>query len=294
MAVTIDKAHIRQFNDNVILLAQQKGSKFRGMVREKPLKGNAAYFDRLAATEAVQKTSRFAPTPNIDQEHSRRRVTPQDWHWASLIDSDDVERMLTSPESDYAQLGAWALGRRIDTIVLEAARGDAYSVDADLAASAAALPSGQKVAVGTTGLTIAKLLSTKEIFWNNDIDVEDPDMQVVFAASPKSLLQLMNSTEVKSADYNAVKALAEGKIDEYMGFKFKRTTRLAKTGNTRFCIAWLKNAIGLAVNGDISTKVSERDDLSYATQVYCETTLGATRVEDEKVVEVGVDESVAY
>jgi hypothetical protein len=37
---------------------------------------------------------------------------------------------------------------------------------------------------------------------------------------------------------------------------------------------------------DITTRISERDDKSYATQVYVKGTFGATRLEEGKVVEI--------
>ena len=40
----------------------------------------------------------------------------------------------------------------------------------------------------------------------------------------------------------------------------------------------------------MSTKISERADKNYATQVFLSMTIGSTRVEDEKVVEIACAE----
>jgi hypothetical protein len=48
--------------------------------------------------------------------------------------------------------------------------------------------------------------------------------------------------------------------------------------------------MGLALGRDIATKISERADKNYATQVFLSMTIGATRVEDEKVVEIACQE----
>jgi hypothetical protein len=37
---------------------------------------------------------------------------------------------------------------------------------------------------------------------------------------------------------------------------------------------------------DITTRVSVRDDKRYATQVYVKTTIGATRLQEKKVVQI--------
>jgi hypothetical protein len=44
------------------------------------------------------------------------------------------------------------------------------------------------------------------------------------------------------------------------------------------------------MGSDITTRISERDDKNYATQVFLSMTIGATRIEDEKVVEVACQE----
>ena len=45
-----------------------------------------------------------------------------------------------------------------------------------------------------------------------------------------------------------------------------------------------------AVGADIQTKISERADKNYATQVFLSMTIGATRIEDEKMVEIACNE----
>ena len=45
------------------------------------------------------------------------------------------------------------------------------------------------------------------------------------------------------------------------------------------------------MGADIHTKVSERPDKNHLVQVWCGMTIGATRMEEDKVVEIGCDES---
>ncbi|MEK9896448.1 MAG: phage capsid protein, partial [Burkholderiaceae bacterium] len=109
--------------------------------------------------------------------------------------------------------------------------------------------------------------------------------------SAKQLSDLLALTQITSADYNSVKALVQGQIDTFMGFKFIRSERLGLDGSSnRQVLAFTKSAIGLAVGKDMSTKISERADKNYATQVFLSMTIGATRVEDEKVVEIACQE----
>ena len=102
---------------------------------------------------------------------------------------------------------------------------------------------------------------------------------------------LLNLEKVTSSDYASIKALVQGQIDTYLGFKFLRTERLGLDSNSdRQVLAFCQSGIGLAVGSDVSTRISERADKNYATQVFLSMTIGATRVEDEKVVEIACNE----
>lgn len=289
----ITNAFVQQFKANLILLAQQKGSRLRPYVRVEDLVGKAAFFDRLAGTTAKKKTSRHGDTPLIASVYSRRRVTPEDWEWADLIDNEDKLRMLVNPESEYALNGAYAIGRALDDAIITASRGNSTAVDADDASSNVALPAGQKVAVsfggaGDVGLTVEKLIEVKRIFDANDL--LDPEEPRVILVGAKQVSDLLNTTEVTNSDYNSVKALVEGKINTFMGLSFVLINRLATSGTTRFVMAWAKSGMGLALNKDIMTRISERSDKSYATQVYACGTFGSVRVEEEKVIEIACAE----
>ena len=60
-----------------------------------------------------------------------------------------------------------------------------------------------------------------------------------------------------------------------------------RTGeNTTKTFAFTEDAIKLAIGKDVSAKISERADKSYSTQVYYAMDIGATRMEEEKVVQI--------
>ena len=95
-----------------------------------------------------------------------------------------------------------------------------------------------------------------------------------------------------SSDFNTVRALSSGQVDSFLGFKFVRSERLALTAaSVRGCVAFSKNSIGLSIGSDITARVTERDDKSYAVQPYMSMDLGSVRVEDEGVVEISCREA---
>jgi hypothetical protein len=99
------------------------------------------------------------------------------------------------------------------------------------------------------------------------------------------MTNLLNTTEIKNADFNSVKALVSGQVDTFMGFKFIKSNFLRKVSTTRTCVCFVKGAIK-RVKGSMSSKISTRDDLSEAIQIRSKWHLSATRVYDEGVVSI--------
>jgi len=293
MSIEVNKAFVQQFSDNLIMLAQQKGSVLMNSVSVKNVVGKYIHFDRLGASSAQLRVSRHGDTPLIDSPHSRRRAILSDYEWADLIDKQDEVRMLIDPKSDYARAGGYAIGRAIDDVIIAAATGNASSIDSADASSNVSLPSSQIVDddFGTgcdSNLTLEKVIEAKRILLRNDVDPSEEMFMVVNASALHSLL---SEVEVGSIDYNSVKALVRGEIDTFMGFKFILCNRLLGTADGTdtspvFVLAYAKSGIGIGVGQDINVRISERDDKSYSTQVYASASIGAVRIEEEKVVEV--------
>ncbi len=262
------------------------GSKLEAHVRKETCRGEKHNFDRIGATADEAKNSRHKATPTADVPHSRRTVTLGTWHWAEQIDNDDQLKMLINPNSEYAKAAVMAMGRRKDSLIIAAASGNA--VDGD--GNNVVLPSGQKVPHGSAGMTLGKLLAGREILMAGDVDMDNDECIVVISAH--ELHELLNDSTITSADYNTIRLLMDGKIDTFLGCKFKVTQLLSTTTGTpdqRFCLMYMKSGIGLVVNEEVKTIISDRPDLSHADQVYLEYNAAAMRIEESKVVEIACD-----
>jgi hypothetical protein len=122
--------------------------------------------------------------------------------------------------------------------------------------------------------------------------VDDSDPRII-VVSAKQIQDLLRTTEVTSADYNTVKALVNGDIDTFLGFKFRRVSSSllpynASTG-VRTCFAYVRSGLKLADAGR-KVHVDIRADKSHALQIRTVASLGASRMEEKKVVEVAADE----
>lgn len=272
---SIDAAFVEAFKSNVIHLCQQKPSRLRPTVDTMTVKAEIANVERIGSKEAVEKTTRHTETPILDVPHSRRRFPMQDMQWADLIDEEDEIRMLISPKSAYAQAGAWAMNRAYDNIIIDALGGD--STDGE--GVAVPLPATQKLA-SSGGLTLEAVIAAKELLDANEVDPDNRFMVV----NSKAMSDMLGTTEVSSSDFNSVKALVQGSFDTWLGFRWIQTELLPD--DTLY--AYHKSGMRLGIGRDVSTRIDKRVDVSYATQVYLAFTAGATRVEEEKVVEISV------
>lgn len=290
MSDQVSTAFVQQYTSNVQLLLQQRGSKLRDLVMQGSYNGKAAKaVEQIGAVAAQKRTTRHGDTPLINTPHDARWVHPNDFEVADLIDDQDKLRMLIDPQSSYAVNHAYAIGRSIDDEIIRAALGTSLTGE-NGSTSTAFDTSNQQIAVGASGLTVAKLREANEILLSNEVDVDmDPLYMIVTA---KQINNLLNTTEVTSADYASVKALVTGQVDSFMGFKFIHCERLGVDGSSnRRVIAFAKSGMHLGLWNDINSQITPRADKSYATQVYTKATFGATRTEEGKVVEILCSES---
>jgi hypothetical protein len=157
-------------------------------------------------------------------------------------------------------------------------------------------------------LNVEALRRTKQKFDANDVD---ESIKRHMAISSSQLFSLLAETEVTSADFNTVRALVQGELNTFLGFEMVRLERLnTQSGALAFdtsdgsvgagggdadgyrkVIAWAMDGLLLSTGMDITTRITERDDKSYSTQAFAAMSIGSTRMEEVKVVEVLCDEA---
>ena len=291
MPITIDKAFVQEYRDLVIQLAQQGETRVRPHVTEVSLRGEAYNFDRLAKTQALQKTGRRVDTPYVDDTWSRRVAQPQTWNHTMTIEHEDKVQMLIDPNSAYAENQGMAMRRQWDTIIIDAATGDALDGDG----GNNALPAGQVVGDGSAPITFDNVTEVQEIFLSHDITTDVPKVMLI---GPTQIRKLMQLTEQTSSDYirreSLQKLSAYGIVPNWMGFTWILSNLLlAPSAGELSCLAFTKRAMGLAVNQDIFVRIGENPSKSYMIQVFSQFTGGCVRVEDEHIVHLHVKDAMA-
>ena len=291
----ITTAFVQEYKAAVELLMQQEGSRFRSAVTTDSYVGKAAsVVEQFGAVAARRRTQRHQDTPLLDVPQDKRWVFPHDYDWGSLIDDTDKLRMIIDPTSAYARNGASAMTRAQDDEIIGAFFADAkVGEDGDETEQFDTSNFQISVDVGGTAssLNVAKLQAALVKFLQaNKGDVSETMYVGVSALEHDAMLKQIQATSREFNGGNPV--LVNGRIQTFMGFDFILTERLEVASGNRLLPAWVPSGMHLALWQDIQAKVSERSDKSYAWQVYLNQTIGATRLQQGKVVQILVDDQI--
>jgi hypothetical protein len=286
-----------QFDTNWRHLVQQKNSRLKDRVTLDTISGKEKSYNQLDEASMQLITSRSGETRITDQATAKRWIRPVAYDTAKLFDEFDEQLLgeIVLPTSPVVQSHAAAYMRTCDQVIINALGGTAYTGESGTTATN--LTSANEVGVqvvdsgnaANCGLTIAKLRNAKYIMDSFEVD---EDEERIFVLSAKQLEDLLATTQVGSTDYNSVKALVDGTVNTFMGFKFRRSQLLPLVTATdvRTCYAYVKSGIVLAERG-LKTHMDIRVDLSHSLQVRSVASLAAVRMEEKKVVAVYCDES---
>ena len=177
------------------------------------------------------------------------------------------------------------MGRAIDTAIVDAADGTAYTGVAGGTSTSYDSNNTVDVQVGVspaadTGLNVGKLRAAKQILDANEAEDEGRTMVI----NAKQLQNLLAETEVTSSDYAAVRALVQGQVSTFLGFDFLRTELLETDSNSDHKVLfWQNSGMKLAIGAEPTVKITERADKNHATQVFVSMTIGATRMQEALV-----------
>jgi hypothetical protein len=288
MSNQITEAFVQQFADNFLHVAQQTNSRLESAVLvESGIVGMSKSINRLGQRTAQRRIARHADTPINDQPHSTRYVDLFDWEDGDMIDDQDKIRLLVDPSSDYVKAIVNSLNRAKDDVLIAAMQGNSRASTGNIA-----LPAGQKIAVAATGLTKAKLIAARKLFRANEADAEAGE-ELFLAYGSTQLSDLLTDTTLTNTEVNTVLSLMSGSIPNatLMGFKMIPIERQPKVSTTRYCYAWAKSGVTLGVGQEVKTRIGEDPGKGFNVRLYAKMSIGAVRVEEEKVVEIACVES---
>lgn len=277
MSKNLSNAAIQEFDSEVKHAYQQSG-KLRDCVTTRTgVTGDAYKFTRMGKGLANQKATQADVTP-MDIAHNRQTANMENWNAPEYTDIFDQAEVNFDEKQELAKTIANALARRIDQIIIDAFSAVTYST------TPTSIDTGGSIAAGGTQFTVAKLREASKIL--TDRGVDEGDRYIAFTAEDRQ--NLLGEEEATSSDYNTIKALVNGQIDSFVGFKFKVIESRDEGGlPSNVAYAWHKSAMGLAVGMDVQTRI---DWVAQKTSWLCNGMLkaGAVAREAAGIVEINM------
>lgn len=280
-----------QFQSNLTMVAQQKESVFAPHVTVKTgLKGETAVaVESVGKTKVIKQNKRYRPTPLIELDYTRRWYMHDTYDWGTAFDSLDAMQMLQDPTSQVYASAVAAFNRQKDETIKDAIFG-INKVGKDHEENEA-FPAENIIKVDTafSGDQFKSLTSN---LLSADIDMDSESFTAFI--SPKQLEALFNDPEYITSYYGQP-VLDQGKIKSFLGYNIKVVNNLPLVEDSgsyyRMCPVFTKDAVGLGVWEDFNSFAYVDNDRMRLPRLAATFTLGATRLDNEKIRVLKVKEA---
>ena len=244
MAINVSTAFVDLF-DSEVKQAYQAESVLRGTMRTRTgVAGNTVKFPTIGKGVATLRVPQTDVTP-LNVTYGQVTATMEDYIAAEYSDIFQQSHINFDERSELVQVVSKSIARRMDQIMIDAL---------NAATGTTAVATG--IGGSTTNMNIEKLRATAKAMNQNNVPSEG--RHLLMHAS--QLDALLGETEITSQDFASVKALVQGEINTFMGFKILTVGDRDEGGlpkpSTRTCFAWHKDAMGYAESMAQKTEVN--------------------------------------
>lgn len=281
---------------------------YAGATQMDMIEGERRAYDFVGKIDLTQKTTRFGDIPIDEIDHNRRWLFPQWFEKGVYVDDLDKMMLLTDPTSNYMKEIKNGVVRKKNDVIYAAFEAtvqggkdygdDTYAFNDAVFSSASG--GGRTIvhdatnafAVGGTssGLTIEKLILAREAL--SDLH-NDPNQIFNLVCSQRQISQLFREAETQSIDTSPFRALADGKMMPFHGFRFMvdYNVKLGSSNdidlNTDIypCYAFTSDAILYAQH---TTPIFNVDWIprKQIWQLSCRCGMNAIRMDEDKVIKI--------
>jgi hypothetical protein len=277
MAQNVTTAFVTLFESEV-KQAYQAESVLRGTMRSRTnVQGNTVKFPKIGKGTATVRVPQTDVTP-LNVTYSQVTATMSDYIAAEYSDIFHQSHINFDERRELVEVVSKAIGRRIDQVCIDAL-------------NAAASPSTVATSVGgaASNMNIEKLRAAAKALNENNVPASDRYMLM----HASQLDALLGETEVTSSDFASVKALVQGEINTFMGFRFITIGDRDEGGlpkpSTRSCFAWHKDSMGYAESMAQKTEVNyipEKTSFLVSSMF----SAGSIAIDDEGIVKISCTE----
>ena len=277
MAVGISNAFVQLF-DAEVKQAYQASRALAGLTRERAnVEGNQVKFPKIGKGTATVRVPQTDVTP-LNVTYSQVTATMSDYIAAEYSDIFSQQKVNFDERRELVQVVGAAIGRRMDQLTIDA-----------LTASGTSLTVATSIGGAGTNMNIEKLIEAKKLLDAGNVPMEGRCMLI----HANTLAGLLGETQVTSADFASVKALVQGDIDTFMGFKFVTLGDRDEGGlplpSTRTCFAFHRDAVGVGIG------MNQKSEINYVPEktsflVSSMFSAGAVAIDDEGIVKISATE----
>lgn len=263
--------------DPMVKQAYQGESLLMGKVRTRTSVNAKTYsFPKLGKGIASLRIPQTDVIP-MNVVHTAVTATLVDWDASDYSAVEDLDKLAFDEKRELVMSAAKAIGRRLDQIIIDAMAASAFATQVD-----------EDEGGTNTSLNIEKLTLTHQLLTANGVPMQGRTLLV----NAKALRNFISETEVASSDFNTVRALASGRVDNYMGFDIVTMEDRTNEGglplyaaNERNCFAFHRDAVGLALTNGTRSSVDwipEKKSWLITSSI----TAGAVTVDTDGVIDV--------
>ena len=305
IASLVEPHHRLEYADAVQMVAQQRRNPLAAAVTSIPARGEAmSASDLVNAVEYVYGEARSRRNTENPVSGTRRwLIRPDEIKSGQYIDDEDKYDMSRDPTSTFvtAHTGAVLRGRMDRIVGTRKIDGVYQVVDGGILGSAVdgkrpgssgvALPAGQIIAAGGTGMTVAKCILAVQTLNEADFGLEDDGDQLFCLLPPKGKADLLTIAAASATPLNAfeIQQIKDGKPTTLMGITWIFSNRVPKdaSGNWQ-CPVWAKSNIVEGVWQDIEGDIW--NDTSADNKPYCRvrTRADVVRLQDKGVIVISI------
>jgi hypothetical protein len=255
----------------------------------------------IGPVEFVERDTPYGDTKLSEVEHTQRWISGAEYDCAILIDRLDTLKMIYDPTSPYVERMREAAARRMDEVIMSTFYATAKT--GKDGATSTSFSAGNIVAHGSTRMSVAKLRAVRKLIKKRHVDLRT--VRPYIGVTSEQIDDLLGEVAVGSSDYNAVKPLVDGEVTQFMGFMFVPyedngtaangrgipTTVVAGPATIRRCPVWVPDGMHMGMWDSLSIIIGPRPDKNNIKQIHATFTMGATRLDENKVFELGCVES---
>lgn len=325
----IETHYIQSFKAGIEHAYQQWDTRFAHLFPRVTMNSEFEYFDRIGiAQEMQQDNTRYGLNPFTEIDHDRRRITFSHWDTGKAIDPKDLVRVATDPTNEYSRAMVGAAHRKLDDLALQTVFAPAYTgkdgstvVNFTDGANAGKVTVGA-VSKGTTnpitttgryvlqagnyegilvdsrydgvgtstfsGLTLEKLKAVRTTMLRLD-SISQGEVLDCFIGT-QQLEELLAIDKVINSDYAQIKALANGDVAQFMGFRFHLVEKLPfkdkASHRMRRVIVARPNSLKFAQAKGLEADMWKLPDRKNIPYIFMKMSFGGTRMWGEGLAEI--------